>query len=205
MDLKSIFLELPSMQARRERAVSVWRRLESSYSEPSRHYHTLTHLRGLFGVLESFQSFVEDWEIMSFAVFFHDVIYDVARNDNEEQSANEARSVMADFGITPERIERCVRHILATRGHAVSDDPDTNLFTDADLSILGSVPALYKEYARAIRREYSVYSDADYNNRRMQVLRSFLSKPLIFKTTHFRRYEEQARLNLEWEITCLLV
>ncbi|MBM9575794.1 hypothetical protein JWG45_01380 [Leptospira sp. 201903070] len=52
--------------------------------------------------------------------------------------------------------------ILATKGHPTSEDLDTNIFLDADLSILGEEWDLYSGYCKNIRKEYSIYSDSDY-------------------------------------------
>ena len=90
--------------------------------------------------------------------------------------------------------------ILATKKHELSNDPDTNYFLDADLSILGSDRKSYERYATAIRQEYIEVPDALYVPGRLKVLAHFLSMERIYKTDHFKNLLEiQARNNLEIE------
>jgi predicted metal-dependent HD superfamily phosphohydrolase len=94
--------------------------------------------------------------------------------------------------------------ILATKGHTVSTDNDTNLFTDADLSILGESWELYQEYFQKIRKEYAIYPDAVYNPGRTKVLNHFLSMERIFKTDIFHeKFELNAKNNLTRELVHL--
>jgi predicted metal-dependent HD superfamily phosphohydrolase len=182
----------------------LWKEIVVNYTDPKRHYHTLTHLRNLMAILETHKDQLMDWEIIQFAIFFHDIVYDVSRNDNEEQSAAWAERVMQSINVEPTRIERCKRHILATKGHSKSDDFDTNLFTDADLSILGSEREIYYQYSSSIRQEYSIFPDSVYNNGRSSVLRNFLEMPTIYKTEPFQKQcEKTARLNLANELKML--
>ncbi|MDX2245424.1 MAG: hypothetical protein SF052_01505 [Bacteroidia bacterium] len=83
----------------------------------------------------------------------------------------------------------------------MSPDNDTNLFTDADLSILGQKREIYHAYSTNVRKEYAIYPDILYNPGRKKVLQHFLAMEQIFKTPHFQeKYEAQARANLEEEL-----
>lgn len=97
--------------------------------------------------------------------------------------------------------ENCASQIMATRKHDLSEQADTNYFTDADLAILGANAFDYKNYTQAIRKEYRLYPDFLYKPGRKKVLAHFLEMPTIFKTEFFReRYEEVARENLRNEL-----
>lgn len=181
-----------------------WKDIAANYNQPQRCYHNLVHLRHLFRILDAYKVQLADWEAVQFAVFYHDIVYDVTRNDNEEQSAAWAEQVMQSLQMEPYRIERCKSHILATSGHSISHDPDTNFFVDADLSILGSDWQTYETYARQIRQEFKVYSDDVYKNGRKAVLEKFLQRSAIYKTEPFvLLYEEQARKNMLRELQIL--
>ena len=111
---------------------------------------------------------------------------------------------LSPLGFPPEVIARVAGHVRATKLHDHSSDPDTDLFTDADLGVLGSDPERYSAYADAIRKEYRRYPDLLYRPGRRKVLQHFLDMPRIFKTNVFHeRYEEQARRNLEMELAAL--
>ena len=95
--------------------------------------------------------------------------------------------------------------VLATAGHAPDEaDPDTRLFLDLDLSILGQSPAVYAEYSRAIRAEYAWVDDARYATGRRQVLQNFLMRPRLYFTPRWHdAWEAAAATNLREELTHL--
>jgi predicted metal-dependent HD superfamily phosphohydrolase len=66
-----------------------WARVQvrQLYMGAGRFYHTLQHIDELFGKLERFKSLCDSQLLVSAAIFFHDVIYDATRQDNEELSA----------------------------------------------------------------------------------------------------------------------
>lgn len=181
-----------------------WQEITDYYQQPDRHYHNLDHIGNLVAELKSCRHLQEDHDSLLYAAFYHDIIYDVSRNDNEEQSALLAVVRMQELNAGEEQTERCRQHILATQTHRQQETEDTNLFTDADLAILGKEPVLYQAYSQAIRAEYSIYPDELYLSGRVKVLQHFLDMPHIYKTAHFRSlYEQQARANMLEELEIL--
>lgn len=179
----------------------LWAEIAANYSAPKRYYHTLSHLENLLQQLILVKDQIENWEAVLFTLYYHDVIYDALRPDNEEQSAELAEKRMTHVLVPARLIESCKNHILATKTHVKSSDPDTNYFTDADLSILGQEAENYREYSKNVRLEYSSYPDLVYNEGRTKVLNHFLSLEQIYKTGFFYgKYEEQARQNISGEI-----
>ncbi|MBK9248637.1 MAG: hypothetical protein IPM69_11105 [Ignavibacteria bacterium] len=184
----------------------LWQEIALQYSDTKRSYHTLGHLENLIVELMEVREEINDWSAIVFAVVFHDYIYDSARFDNEEQSAEIAQSHLQTLCLPADIIMRCITHILATKGHSLCGDNDTNLFTDSDLSILGKNWESYLDYSRQIRDEYSLYSDAEYNAGRKNVLTHFLTMKRIYKTPYFyEKYELQARENIAIELEMLNV
>jgi len=139
------------------------------------------------------------------AIIFHDLILKVTKGDNELRSAERMKQLLlieANFPKT--MISRAYAHIVASKKHELSTDPDTNYFIDADLSILGSGRAQYARYAAQVRKEYRRFPDLLYKPGRRKVLNHFLSLPTIYKTEWFKeRYERSAKENLKWEISTL--
>lgn len=172
-----------------------WREVEAHYAEPHRRYHTLEHIRELLALLP------EAGEEVLAAVWFHDLIYD-RRGANEERSADVAHEALIDLRFPRAGVDRVTKMILATRDHDPGDLPeDARLFLDADLAILGSPPERYREYAEAIRFEYSWVPDDVFRAARDGVLRGFLAKPFLYRTDAMRqRFEDQARDNIAWEL-----
>ncbi|MFZ4476447.1 MAG: hypothetical protein ACOYPR_14720, partial [Saprospiraceae bacterium] len=108
------------------------------------------------------------------------------------------------LGYPPARISRCKAQIIATKSHVESSEQDTNLFLDADLSILGQEFSIYKTYTQQIRKEYAMYPDLLYRPGRKKVLQHFLGMDSIFKTRYFQeKYEASARKNLQAELAQL--
>lgn len=175
--------------------------VDQHYAEPHRHYHNQHHLNHLLANLTPCKHEAEDWDVLLFATFYHDIVYDVGRTDNEERSARAAEYAMGELNIPSERIQRCADHILATRHHTFRPDRDTCLFLDADLAILGAAADEYLRYSRQIREEYSIFPDEDYHKGRLKVLQHLLAQEFIYQTERFRtQYEKQARINLKGEI-----
>lgn len=182
---------------------NLWLEIETYYTSKKRHYHTLSHLENLFQELLPIQENFEDWETIKFSIFYHDIIYNASRSDNEEKSAILAIERLKEIGINEDQILKCNHQILMTKSHEMSDN-DTNYFTDADLSILGKNWKTYEEYFKQIRKEYRIYPDFMYNRGRKKALKHFLEMEGIFKTDYFfGKYEKQARLNLEKELEIL--
>jgi len=179
----------------------LWNEIVENYSHKKRHYHNLSHLENLIQQLSGLKEMISDWEMVLFSVFYHDIVYNTTSQENEEKSALFAEARMEKLKIAKEEIEKCKAAILATKSHEVSSDKDINLFTDADLSILGAKWEEYSNYAKQIRKEYSIYPALIYNPGRKKVLHHFLHMQNIFKTPEFfDKYERQARENLKREL-----
>ncbi|MDQ3111875.1 MAG: hypothetical protein M3R17_18470 [Bacteroidota bacterium] len=181
-----------------------WTEIESHYSGSKRHYHTLAHLANLLSCLNEIRNKIEDWDTTLFTLYYHDIIYNALKSDNEEQSAEVAVSAMKSFNVPDEKTERCKKHIIATKKHLVSSDNDTNYFTDADLAALGQGWDDYSAYYKNVRKEYSIYPDLIYNPGRKKVLRHFLEMERIYKTDYFyEQFELQAKENMRKELEIL--
>jgi predicted metal-dependent HD superfamily phosphohydrolase len=187
-------------------AEELWLQIETAYTEAGRLYHDLSHLEQLFRELQPLQ--FDDWPTLLFSLVYHDVVYDIEQhmvmNDNEERSAAFAERHLVSINYPPEKIEKCRQQILATKKHHVSQDHDTNLFTDADLCILGQNWEVYDSYRTKIRQEFGVYPDSIFNAGRRKVLTYFLQMDPLYKTPHFRQlYEKKAKENIRRELELL--
>ncbi|WP_427911566.1 hypothetical protein ACPWT1_12830 [Ramlibacter sp. MMS24-I3-19] len=87
--------------------------------------------------------------------------------------------------------------VLATSGHHASDDIDTQLLLDIDLSILGASYSRFDEYERQVRMEYAHVDDATFREGRLKFVRGMLARPAIYGTQVYREaLEPRARENL---------
>jgi predicted metal-dependent HD superfamily phosphohydrolase len=175
--------------------------LVAAYTAPGRHYHNLAHIEDCLGALARVENLSAlDREILSAAIWWHDVVYDATRADNEELSAQLAEQHVR------EDIRQEVGHLIRlTKTHDVQpDDRLGAILISIDLSILGAEPARYDAYAAAIRQEFIHVLEADYRAGRAKVLSQFAARPVIFPDAAFAaRYDRQARENLARELASL--
>lgn len=172
--------------------------LLEAYSQPLRAYHNVTHLEDCLRQLDGALSEAQRPNVVEAALWFHDAVYDPKASDNEEQSAAWARTSLLDAGVAEEAVRRIGAMILATKHNGEPDSSDAALMLDIDLSILGREPNVFEQYDRAIREEYAWVPEEQYRAARAAILERFLARPAIYGTgTFFRRFENQARVNLE--------
>ena len=141
-----------------------------------------------------------DREILCAAIWWHDVVYDATRADNEELSAR-----LAEQHVRPDLRQEVGRLIRLTKTHDVqAGDRLGAILISIDLSILGAEPARYDAYAAAIRQEFIHVPEGDYRAGRANVLGQFAARPVIFPDAAFAaRYDRQARENLARELAAL--
>lgn len=181
-----------------------WTEIEKAYSSKKRHYHNLIHVQNMIDELYEVKNNIEDFDAILFSIFYHDIIYKSTAKDNEEKSAEFARERLLKIKLSDDQLTKINNQIIATKNHRKSTDVDTNYLLDADLSILGKSWEEYEKYVSQIREEYTIYPDFLYKPGRKNVLIHFLEFKEIYKTTYFKKkYECQARINIEKEISLL--
>jgi predicted metal-dependent HD superfamily phosphohydrolase len=193
---------LTSFEVEPNIAYTTFNQIVTAYSSQNRHYHTLEHIDYVLNTIESLQDKIQDLEAVRLAAWFHDLVYDTQKNDNEEKSAECAGVLLASLGFSSRTITSVNRFILSTKSHqAAPDDFDCQILLDADLAILGSSPVEYRNYAMAIRQEYAWLPEAEYIAGRKRVLQKFLQRDRIYYTpSMFQAFELSARSNLLQEI-----
>ncbi|WP_347059284.1 metal-dependent phosphohydrolase [Blastococcus sp. HT6-30] len=180
-----------------------WAAVVAAWSEPHRRYHDLAHLAAVLGLVERLVADVPDPDAVRLAAWYHDVVYDPQRTDNEQLSAARARAGLR--GLVPdERVEEVVRLVLLTDGHDVAPgDADGAALCDADLAVLASPPGAYAGYASAIRAEYGHLDDETFTAGRIAVLDQLLALPRLYRLPAAAEWEPLARANLTAELTLL--
>ena len=178
-----------------------WAEIESAYSATDRYYHNLDHINYMMSKALEIQYLIQDWDAFVFSIYYHDIVYDTKRKDNEEKSAILGALAAVNTGLGKEASELVRRQIIATKKHEWSENADTNYLTDIDLLILGEDWETYQNYTVNIRKEYSRYLDFMYKMGRKKVLKHFLKMDRIYKTDYFyEKYEANARQNLRKEL-----
>ena len=177
-----------------------WRRVETKYTEPGRHYHTLVHIDAMLTLASEHD--VQDRVAVDLATIFHDIVYDAVAGGggkNERESARVFVEFAAEMTMPQDRINKVVQWIERTWSHDGSDlDGDGRLFMDFDMSILGAEREAYALYASQVRREYGHVNWLYWRIGRSQFLASSTSKK-IFCTPEFAGLEDKARENARAE------
>lgn len=182
----------------------VYHNVVTQYAEPHRYYHTLQHLDECIAQFAELKHLAMHPGEIELALWFHDGIYDTHRNDNEELSADWAKSSILSAGSDAAVADRIHALIMATQHHTTPQDSDTKIMLDADLSILGASPQRFQEYEIQIRQEYAFVPETIFRTKRAVILERFMSQSTIFNTSIFiERYEPIARLNLKHALESL--
>ena len=176
---------------------TILHQLLARYREPHRAYHTVQHLEECFALLDELRAMADDPAVIELALWYHDAVYQPRRLDNEQASADLARTELEAAGAPGSLIGALTALILATTHQATASPGDPEILIDIDLAILGAEPARFAEYQRQIRKEYSWVPSILFRRKRAEVLRGFLARPQIYRTGLLHtRLEERARRNL---------
>lgn len=185
------------------------------WSEPHRRYHTPAHLLDVLTAQEHLCAPAAPPLVSVLAAWFHDAVHHGSAGEDEQASAELARTRLADAaaaGALPRTaaeasglIAEVERLVLLTRTHSPdADDVDGALLSDADLAVLARPAAGYTRYANAVRAEYHHLCDQQWRTGRSVVLDQLLAQDQMFRTpTAFREWEQRARENLANELAAL--
>lgn len=173
--------------------------LVTLWVQPHRRHHNLVHLREVLDAVNilAADGIVFDADPVELAVWFHDAVYEIGRDDNELRSA-----LLAQEMLPPDVSGEVARLVLITETHQVEPgDVNAAVLSDADLSVLGSGSDRYARYEAEVREEYDVVPDAVFDRERVRVLGALLDQDSIFHTLPGReRWEDNARRNVSDEI-----
>lgn len=176
----------------------VYEDLAARYAEPHRAYHTLSHIIHCLNEFKPARFFATDPDAIEMAIWYHDVIYNTRRKDNERKSARAAQTVIKNAHLS-KLFGKCVAKLIIATKHAFFPGyTDKRIIIDVDLSILGQPEEVFDEYEQQIRQEYDWVLETVFNKKRSSILQSFLKRPTIYSTSFFReKYEAQAQQNIE--------
>ena len=181
-----------------------WAAVVAAWGEPHRRYHDLRHLAAVLGLVGELAGAATDPDAVRLAAWYHDVVYDPRRGDNEAVSAERARAGLR--GLVPAgRVEEVARLVLLTAGHdPAPGDANGAVLCDADLAVLAGPPEAYAAYASAVREEYGHLSDAEFTAGRTAVLEHLLALPALYRLPAVaREWTPRARANLAAELSLL--
>ncbi|WP_018971124.1 HD domain-containing protein [Rubritalea marina] len=178
---------------------AIWDAIATLYSEEERAYHNLHYIHDCLEKWDAWPNKPEQEaaQYIELALWFHDIIYDSRRADNEEASAALLSHFIKDHPLCTETMAL----ILSTRHRDTEGMRCEEILCDIDLSILGAPTEQYQRYARAIRQEYAWVPIENFAPKRSKILENFLNRESIFHTDHAKKlWQTQVPSNLAWEI-----
>ena len=180
--------------------------LEAAYAQPHRRYHTRTHIEQCLALLDGVPDLMDsERDVLTYAIWWHDAVYDPTASDNEAKSAEMAKRDLRDFHVSLHAREEVARLIRLTARHVVEEEDRLGeILVSIDLAILAAAPLDYDAYARQVREEYAHVPDDAWRAGRRQVMQRFLDAPVIYPDPAFRGlFEAVARANIAREIASL--
>ena len=174
---------------------SAWDAVYSRYAEPHRKYHNVQHLVVCLEQLDMVSHEIELPDQVEMAIWFHDVIYDPGKSNNEARSA----ALFYDLSATvmdPEFVDGVVDLILITTHDILPTSRLQQLVSDIDLASFGCPWDCFLADSVNLRAEFQGTED-DYKLGKRRFLEALLQRPKVFLTDFFNdRYEQQARENI---------
>lgn len=166
--------------------------IEERYSEPWRHYHTLDHIKNLYGKMIDYKKEMESYAGVKvsnknksilklvLAILYHDVVYYPWCSDNEKKSAE---YFIQNTPIDDADINDWVYYaILATKNHIAPDQnfmtPNdsklVSIFLEWDMNIVKSENVFdLLEWEKNIWKEYSFSPTKEYKKERIKFLKLY--------------------------------
>ncbi len=177
--------------------------LQVIYEHPSRAYHNIEHIRNMLEKLAVPGHLANNPDRIRLVIWFHDIVYDPTRTDNEVKSAEFWIRKMTPY-LLEDPLQWGKMAILATIDHYPNPDPDIQLLLDLDLAELGASWEVFQKNSEHIRQEFIHVPDDLFREGRKAFLNKMLERPRLYGTEHWHNLlEERARANMKRAIKCL--
>lgn len=174
---------------------TVYAELRRRYEAPSRWFHNLKHIEDCVRLCDEVAALLVDRDAVEFALWFHDVVYDIGATTNELRSAELFLTLSG--GASFMFRHRVCDHILATRHANTVHDSDRRFIVDIDLAGFGAPWDEFMRNGGLLRDESSAVPDARYHSGQVAFLSRLNKRRHFFATEYFRaRFETTARENL---------
>lgn len=161
-----------------EYGIRDFNKIQQSWTEPHRFYHTEQHLakllRGIEEIYQKKEITQEERKILLLAAYYHDIVYDPTKTDNEEKSVE---VFLADVQSMThaDHITRVKTIILDTKNHQPQDKL-SKVFSELDMRVV-----THSDFSELLQWEQQIfkeYQHLDYDLYRMgrlHLLRQFSS------------------------------
>lgn len=200
-DLRDRYCDLVARLGGNESAATAaFDAVHNAWNSDARSYHSVEHLVDCLYQLDMAKAATVATDVVEFALWYHDVVYDPRARGNEERSAQMLLNDAAWLGL-PSRVASAAADLVRATAHAngAAAQPSTEaaLILDIDLSIFGRDVLRFMDFEYGVEEEYAHVSEFWFRLRRGQFLAALLKRPQLFRTETFRaRYEQLARAQI---------
>lgn len=183
----------------------MYSKIDEAYGGEGRYYHNMTHIENVLDSISELRSLANDYHAIQLAVWFHDIVYETERQDNEARSASYGYEALIELGIDEVIAARVRDLILVTADHRAPDgDMDAKILIDADLAPLAADQALFAIQSEDIRKEAAGMPVEAFIDSRRRFLNGMLDRERIYLTPQFHNsLEEKARENIKGSLAAL--
>lgn len=150
-----------------------WYEISKKWSETHRFYHTLEHLMDLLDQIEKkYPKESKERDMLILTALFHDIIYNPARDDNEEKSA---KFFLMHCDDKSDDVEDIYDMIMDTKTHTATTEL-SKVFNDMDMNIVTRDFDSLLRWEEEIREEYEIYPNEMYKEGRLKFLNSLIKQ-----------------------------
>ena len=132
-------------------------RLFSAYSRNSRHYHNLSHIHSCLWELDQIEDPRIDKTVIELAIWYHDLVYNPLRSDNEIKSS---QAMLNDLNKFKTKIDlNAVSALIYGENDQYEEIKSNKLnekyFHDIDFAIFGQHPLEYASTAKTLNESFT--------------------------------------------------
>lgn len=144
------------------------------WSEPTRHYHNVNHLIDIIADIQEHRDFkylsTFEKQALLLAAFFHDVIYDPKREDNEDQSI---KYFLSSYTGKSPAMSKTVCELIETTKHRKRPlNKLKKIFWESDNAKFSGSYENFLKNEKLIRKEYSFVPAEQYKEKRIEILQN---------------------------------
>lgn len=176
--------------------------LLSTYTQRGRYYHNLNHIRDLLIQAEKHRELIVYPVEFTVAILFHDTVYELHRQDNEERSAALAHALAPQI-FTNVNLDVVNTYIMATTHKSVvkfNEWTDAQLLADMDLWTFGEDYETFAMYSKFVDAEFLTAVPSElYKQGRKAFLQGMLDRPYFYYLNVYS--SKQARQNIQRALT----
>lgn len=173
----------------------IYQQLITAYNETQRIYHSQQHIEDCLKLFDHIKTELNNPDAVELAIWYHDAVYQLNANDNEQLSAN--LFMQHSEGVFEAALRHQVyEHILATLhdGSAMLDH-DSKYMVDIDLSSFSMPWEKFIQDSQNVRKEMQHIPDEEFYPKQCAFQQSLLRHGRFYQSDYFYQHYERHALD----------